>query len=121
MFRLQRDLLSMRAVVIAAVIITLDLTTYHGVFDTVLIKLCFLYGIYQFAIPEHRQHIAVFHQFFQIMGNEQYCFSLIFQFMNNAVNCGSSALGQSCGRLIHNEQDRVVIQCFCNLNQLSGL
>ena len=121
MFRLQRDLLSMRAVVIAAVIITLDLAAYHRVFDTVLIKLRALYGVYQFAIPKHRQHIAVLHQFFQVMGYEQYRFPLVPQFMNDAVDGFSSTLGQCCGGLIHDKQDRIVIQCFCNLHQLSGL
>ena len=121
MFCLQGYLFSMRAVVIAAVIITLDLAAYHRMFDTVLIKLRSLYGVYQFAIPKHRQHIAVLNQFFQVMGYEQHRFSLVPQFMNDAVDGFSSALGQCCGCLIHDKQDRVVIQCFCNLNQLSGL
>ena len=111
----------MRRVNVRTIVIALKLPAYHRSSYQVGIKFVFFESSDYFSVTEHRQRIALFHNFIEIVRDKDHGFIFIFHPLHKPVYYVSSALRKRRRRFVNDKNLRVMEHYFCDFRKFSVL
>ena len=108
-------------IVVAAVVVSLDLTADHHLLHQVGVELIFVQRTDDLSVPQHGDSVALLDQFVQVMADEQDAMPFGRKLMHQFIQQFTPGLGQGGGGLIHDEDLGLPVHTLGNLHQFALL